>query len=177
MKRLFAPVLLLGLLALAPRPAVAAQEPPVMVSEEELTKIENMAGEARDKYLEHKRKELEGLSIDARNKKRAEREKAFAALPEAKQKELQERMHKLRLDIRRERFEKMALSPEEREEKIKAFLNTLSPEQRRLWYVLAEEREKWEKAPLAGAAPAEEKPAEESAPEKTGEDTGEEKQE
>ena len=164
MTRLFATLMLLSFLVLSPVPSFAqpqgAAEPPVMVPEEELAKIEGMAGEAREKYLNEKRTELEKLSEEARRKKLEERKQAFAALPEAKQKELQERMRKLRLEIQRARFEKMALPPEEREAKEKAFLNTLSPEQRRLWYVLADERAKWEKAALETPPPAEEKKAE-----------------
>lgn len=157
MTRLFATSMFCVLLALAAlSPSVSFAEPPVMVSEEELSKIERMAGEARENYLKERREELEKLSEDARRKKLEERKAAFSGLSEEKQKELQERMHKLRLDIQRARFEKMALSPEEREAKEKAFLNTLSPEQRKLWNTLADERAKWEKAGIEDTQPAQE---------------------
>lgn len=129
-----------------PASAVFAQaaEAPVILPAEEIGEIEQMTPQERDAWLQQKHADFEKMTPGERKRKMAERTAAYDALSPGEKQALQQRMKALRLDFYKRQQEKIEVSRAERERKMKAFLDTLTPEQRKQWEAMKEERAKWE---------------------------------
>jgi hypothetical protein len=97
----------------------------MMLTADELDKLEAMTPEQRGAYFKERRAEFGKLSKDERKAKLDERQKSFDAMSEADKKALMDRNNKFREKTRAEHKAQM-----------EDFIKSLSPEQRAKWDAL-----------------------------------------
>ncbi|HYD16896.1 MAG TPA: hypothetical protein VEF76_00285 [Patescibacteria group bacterium] len=97
----------------------------MMLSAEELDKLEAMTPEQRGSYFKERRSEFDKLSKEERKAKMDERQKAFDSLSDSDKKALVERNNKFREKTRAEHKAQM-----------EDFVKSLTPEQRAKWDAL-----------------------------------------
>lgn len=101
----------------------------MMMTADELDKLEGMSADERKAYFKQRHEEFEKMSKEEKEAKMEERKKAFDAMSEDDKKALKERNEKFRQKIGAEKKKEM-----------EDFLNTLTPEQRAKWDAMQKDK-------------------------------------
>lgn len=101
----------------------------MMMTAEELDKVEGLSGEGRKAYFKQRHEEFNKLTKEEKEAKMAERKKAFDAMSDADKKTLKARNEKFHNALRAEKKKEM-----------EDFLNTLTPEQRAKWDAMQKDK-------------------------------------
>ncbi len=102
----------------------------MMMTGEELDKLEGMSGDDRKAYFKQRHEEFEKMSKEEKDAKMADRKKAFEAMSDDDKKALKERNDKFREKVGAEKKKEM-----------EEFLNTLTPEQRAKWDAMQKDKD------------------------------------
>lgn len=101
----------------------------MMMTTDELDKLEGMSANERKAYFKQRHEEFEKMSKEEKEAKMEERKKAFDAMSDDDKKALKERNEKFRQKIGAEKKKEM-----------EDFLNTLTPEQRAKWDAMQKDK-------------------------------------
>ena len=104
----------------------------MMMTAEELDKVEGLSGEERKAYFKQRHEEFSKLSKDEKEAKMAERKKAFDAMSDDDKKALKARNEKFHDALKAEKKKEM-----------EEFLTTLTPEQRAKWDAMQKDKHGW----------------------------------
>ena len=101
----------------------------MMMTAEELDKVEGLSGEERKAYFKQRHEEFDKLSKEEKEAKMADRKKAFEAMSDDDKKALKERNEKFHDTLKAEKKKEM-----------EDFLSTLTPEQRAKWDAMQKDK-------------------------------------